>query len=69
MKNNYVYMHLCKINGAIYFEQKPNDYCQRFEEAVEKYGWNNFWHMIIKDNLTLEEAKELKEQLIRDYEY
>ena len=35
-----------------------------FYRAIVKYGWNNFEHIIIKDNLSANEAKELEAHLI-----
>ena len=40
---------------------KTNPY---FYKAINKYGWDNFEHIILKDNLTTKEAKELEIRLI-----
>ena len=75
-----VYMHRNKKNGKIYIgqtKQKPekrwdngNGYkdCSRFWNAILKYGWNNFEHIILAEKLTLEEANILEEQLIKQYD-
>ena len=38
-----------------------------FKKAIEKYGWNNFEHIIVKDKLSKEEANLLDVSLIRKY--
>ena len=38
---------------------------KHFTRAIQKYGWDNFEHTILEDNLTLEEAYE-KEQYYID---
>lgn len=67
-----VYMHINKINGKRYIGQtcqKPtrrwhggSGYKQspHFYRAINKYGWNNFKHYIIQDNLNKEEADKLE---------
>ena len=76
-KNYYIYKHTNKINGKVYIGQT----CQKpeyrwnngegykrqayFYSAIQKYGWNNFEHTIIKNNLSLEEANLLEIQLIK----
>lgn len=68
-KNNYcVYVHTNKTNGKVYVGltgMKPEDRWRNgngyhnktyFKNAIDKYGWDNFTHEIIKDNLTKEDA-------------
>ena len=71
-----VYIHTCKINQKTYVGitcKKPelrwgyegSGYKkQAFYSAIQKYGWDNFEHKIIKDNLSEVEAKELEIDLI-----
>lgn len=76
-----VYCHQNKINGKRYIGQtihqdKPalrwkngTGYKDSlyFYNAIQKYGWDNFYHYIIQDNLTKEEADELEELNIMFY--
>ena len=38
-----------------------------FGLAIEKYGWDNFTHEIIYNDLTLEEARQMEKYLIKFY--
>ena len=63
-ENNYtVYMHKNKINGKVYIgitSQQPvkrrwrkgscYKNCNKFYKAIQKYGWNNFEHIILFEN-------------------
>ena len=72
-------MHRNKINNKIYIGQtcqKPqyrwnhgNGYkeCSYFYAAIQKYGWNNFEHIILIDNLTAQQANQKEEQYIKYY--
>lgn len=74
-----VYCHTNKINGKKYFgitSRAPEDrwkdgngYCHQivFWRAIKKYGWDNFIHEIIIDNLTEEEAKQKEIEMIALY--
>ena len=78
-KNYCVYKHKNKINGKVYIgltSRKPerrwsngNGYKQNpyFYNAIQKYGWDNFVHEIIKDKLTKQEAQDLEIALISEY--
>lgn len=83
MENNkkwYVYMHTNKINNKKYIgissEANPNrrwkngyGYKQQiFYRAIQKYGWENFEHKIIYNNLTEKEAKTKEQELIKQYQ-
>lgn len=80
MEGSYcVYMHEspnCKKYIGI-TRQKPERRWQNgfgyvnnkyFYRAIEKYGWENFKHIIIKDNLSKENAEKLEIELIKKYE-
>lgn len=47
-------------NGVNYFYNRNT----KFSNAIRKYGWNNFKHYIIAENLTLEEANHIEKALI-----
>ena len=70
-----VYCHRNKINGKRYFGQtvfqnNPEarwgidgsgyKYNAHLWSSIQKYGWDNFEHYILQDNLTKEEADELE---------
>lgn len=78
--NNYtVYMHISP-NSKRYIGitcQKPEyrwsngkgyKNNQHFTRAIEKYGWDNFEHIIIVKGLSEDEAKWLEIELIREFD-
>ena len=78
MGNYVVYMHISP-SGKKYIGitcQKPEKrwgYGNKYEHndhiknAIKKYGWNNFEHKILFDNLTKEEAEQKEIELIAYY--
>lgn len=78
-KQYCVYKHVSP-NGKIYIGQTKvgvkkrwsngNGYKRNshFFNAIEKYGWNNFEHVIIATDLTKKEADYLEKYLISYYE-
>ena len=74
-----VYMHKNKINGKIYIGQTCQQPEKRWKDgegykgssyfysAIKKYGWSQFDHFILADNLTLEQANELEIKYIQQY--
>lgn len=82
MEQKYiVYMHKNKINEKKYigitcqrFEYRcgknGNNYeeCPRFWGAIQKYGWDNFEHIVLLSGLTKEEACEKEKELIEKHQ-
>ena len=76
--NNFiVYYHKNKVNGKMYFGITCRSFEKRcghngcnyrsspiFYNAIQKYGWNNFEHVIIYQNLTKDEACKIERELI-----
>ena len=72
-----VYKHVNKTNGRVYigissnlsrrWSNKGYKYISSpvFYNAIKKYGWDGFDHIVIKDNLTKEEACEMEKLLIK----
>lgn len=48
-------------------EHKRNKKNHPFTNAIRKYGWDNFLHEILYDNLTEYDAKSREEQTINEY--
>ncbi len=75
-----VYMHRNKINGKKYIgitRRNPNNRwkhngggysTQYFYKDIQKYGWDNFEHIILKDNLSEQEALKLESEFIETYQ-
>ena len=79
-KKYYVYMHLNKINNKKYIgitcQKKPEYRWGRngskykgsvFYQAIEKYGWDNFEHIILYNDLSKEQACRKEQELIFKY--
>lgn len=79
--NNYiVYAHVNKQNGKSYigitnrspiirWGKEGNGYKSqpKFYQAIQKYGWGEFTHLILAENLTEEEALDLETYYIKEY--
>lgn len=74
-----LYCHINKINKKKYVgitsKKDPNSRWRNgkgyvdtphFSRAIEKYGWQNFEHIILSSKLTKEEACELEKLLIKE---
>lgn len=75
-----VYQHKNKINGKVYIgitSRAPKDRwgangCNyktspHFYAAIQKYGWDNFEHNILFENLTKEQACTKEQELIESF--
>ena len=74
-----VYMHRNKTNGKVYVGKtkcnprirwangKNYKECPIFRNAIKKYGWDGFEHIILLDGLTNEQARAYEELLIATY--
>lgn len=76
-----VYKHTNKINNKTYIgitSRKVEDRwgengckykkCIKFYNAIKKYGWDNFTHEVLYENLTAEEAAKKEKELIVYYD-
>ena len=71
-----VYFHINKVNGKIYVGITKNvkerwrgngkNYWEscKFNNAIKKYGWSNFDHVVFASNLTRDEACNMERILI-----
>lgn len=55
-------------NGYGYKPDKNANQNIAFWNAIQKYGWDNFDHIILVNNVTEEKAKELERYYIKKYE-
>lgn len=79
MKEYYIYMHRCKLNGKVYIGQtcqNPENRwrhgegykeCTYFYNAILKYGWDNFEHLILEEGLTATQADEKEKYWIKKF--
>lgn len=80
IKGEYkVYVHINKINGKLYIGQTKRTLLQRsnngngynhsrhFYNAIHKYGWENFDHLILINGISLDMANIIEEELIKKY--
>lgn len=79
MREYKIYCHVFP-NGKRYFGQTKRPLEERFGKnginykdspllwnAIQKYGWENISHILIKDNLTKEEANKYEMSYIKSY--
>ena len=75
-----IYAHINKLNGKMYIGQTKQELEQRwrngegykksprFYNAIQKYGWDNFEHVVFATGLSLDLANLLEEFFIRKYD-
>lgn len=49
-------------NNGVNYKSSPH-----FYQAIQKYGWNNFEHLILANQLTQEQACQIEKNLIKKY--
>lgn len=74
-----IYAHINKINGKVYIGQtkqtlqkrwgRGSEYstCTHFYKAIQKYGWDNFQHIVLECGLNDDEINEKEEYWINYY--
>ena len=79
-KKFIIYKHTNKLNGKSYIGQTCQQLNRRWKNgkgykesikfyyAIEKYGWDNFNHQILEENLTLQQANERQIYWINFYD-
>ena len=79
MRTFYVYVHTNKTNGKKYFgitsqvpsrrwrDGKGYKHCIKFNNAIQYYGWDGFYHEVLFEGLTETEAKTKEIELIREF--
>lgn len=67
--NNKKYIGITSQTTERRFRKNGDGYkrCTLFYRAIQKYGWNNFKHEILIDNLTVYEAKEREIEFINKF--
>lgn len=81
MDNYIVYIHRNKINNKAYIgitrnsievRSGSNGYryksSSHFSHAIQKYGWDNFEHIIFMENLSQKQAKKIEYLLIKMFD-
>lgn len=73
-----LYIHKNKINGKVYvgitrrlenrWAGKGSAYigCRYFYSAIQKYGWDNFEHIVVQNGLTQKEAQQAEIDMISE---
>jgi hypothetical protein len=76
-RDHRLYAHINKVNNKVYFgitRERPKDRWGRgsgykegtpIKNAINKYGWDGFRHLVILDNLTHREALGLEKHFIK----
>ena len=80
MNDFIVYIHRLKTDGRVYVGQTRGSlkqragsnghrykHCPKFYNAIQKYGWDSFEHIVVATGLTIDEANQLEDKLIKEY--
>lgn len=79
-KKYIIYKHQCIENGKVYIGQTCQEvdkrwrdgqgyvHSPRFYSAIIHYGWKNFTHEILEENLNFEEANQREQYWINFYD-
>ena len=73
--NGKIYIGKCKRKPSYRWGKDGSGYLRcsqghekadqrHFANAIKKYGWDNFIHIVIKDNMSIEEADIVEKQMI-----
>lgn len=67
--NNKIYIGITHLKPEHRYGKNGNGYrnCTIFWRAIQKYGWDNFQHIILAENLSKEWACKLEQDLIWKY--
>ena len=76
--NNYVVYKHTAPNGKSYigitnnyekrcYQHQKENSCRAFYDAIQTFGFNNFQHEILVDNLLKEDALKIEKQLIKKH--
>lgn len=68
-KNKKMYIGQTKLKGIERFGLDGQRYkgCRKFYNAIKKYGWENFNHIILFENLSKDMADLIEQELIKKY--
>ena len=67
-KNNKKYVGITSQNPLLRWDNGHGYYRNiHFYSAIKKYGWDGFDHLIVKSDISSEEACELEKKLISKY--
>ena len=66
--NGKVYIGITRLKPEVRWNNGKGYKSQYFNEAINKYGWDNFKHEILNEKLTEQEALLLESKYIKEYD-